>query len=102
MQLDRSKENVTKEDKLRPYLSTILMSNETEVMKWWAKQPEELKALLEDNKIPMELLVKARDQYFEERNDVWMLLEEILTIDLNPDHFYHNQAKAAVDQLLAE
>lgn len=95
----KATQDASVEQKLKPYLSTLLMVDAEEAMQLWSTLSD-LHHMLGDQKIHIDVLIKVRNEYFEQRNDTWTLLEELLKIDLDVDHCYYEPAKKVVDQLL--
>ncbi len=76
------------------------MLNEKSALSFWNSSMDNLHSTVKDNRIPINSLVATRNQYFIDRNDLWMLLEELVQIDMDQDHPYHHDAKNIVEKLV--
>lgn len=47
-------------------------------------------------------LFQAQEAYFQYRADFWLILLELLKIDLDADHAMHSLAKSLLDKIIAE
>jgi hypothetical protein len=76
------------------------MLDEKLALSFWKNSMEHLHTTVKDNRIPINSLIATRNQFFLERNDLWMLFQELLKIDMDTEHPYHQDAKPIVEKLV--
>lgn len=76
------------------------MLEENLAVSFWKNSMGHVHSTVKDNRIPIDSLIATRNQYFLDRNDLWMLLEELIKIDMDAEHPYHKDAKDVLEKLV--